>query len=246
MQYTRLDYIVREALLSMRYPIHYYFSALTYAVECFRDFNFNVLDNTKSSMLPISNSYAVTLPSDFVSMIRVGHIANGQFSEWLLDESIPHLINRDSTGNPIPFPASDLVTTDYIADQLFSTGENLGRIFNHGAGYTPYRYNLFQTRNEIQLASTTSDKQIVLDYITDGMTLDASNTVHPLAINAIKYYIFWQFRLHKPRLYSGPEIQKHEDLYYNELRKLKAGLNPLSVEDIIRISREGLSAIPKQ
>jgi hypothetical protein len=240
MQFESLDNITREALIEKGLPIHYYVQYLSYGISCLRELNWDTLNTIKTYYLPINDYNACTIPADASDILAVGHIVNGRLVPWMQDDSIARHYYIEN-GKKLPFPSESEQVTGVVTDG----DEHLGRLFNHGAGISPYRYKLMTERNEIQLASATADRQIAAECITDGMTLDASNKIHPYAIQAIKNYQTWHYRLNN-RSFGLGDRQEAENQYYNELRKLRGRLSDLTIQDIIRISREGLQATPKQ
>jgi hypothetical protein len=65
------------------------------------------------------------------------------------------------------------------------------------------------------------------------LSVDASNSVHPYAVDAIKAYIFWKQKEHG-RQYNVGEKQYAKEEYYNQLRILRARMNNIDVIDIRR------------
>lgn len=247
-----LDNIVRSALADKQYPMHWYLQYLTYGVDCLRQLNMDTLHNLKSVRLPINSYKAATLPNDFVDYVRVGSEV-GQYITPMGEktDSYNRLNKFDSQGNKVPYGDIEAENgilpnnwegywyTNYINDK----GEHLGRIFNHFPGFRD-SFVILRERNEIQLDVSYSGKEVVMDYISDGMTVDASNSVHPYAIDAIKAYIFWKHKEHG-RQYNLSERQVARDEYYNQLRILRARLNNIGVLDIRRSLARGYSATIK-
>ncbi len=248
MQFNSLDSIVKEALLNKGYPIHYYTRFMVYAIGCLRELNWDTLSTIKSRSIAVNGYNAIKLPCDFVDIIKLGVITGGHIAPWLQDDSLTLEFNKNEAGEKIPHEEGFMgnmnvsdITDYYPGVYTNSLGEYTGRAFNTGAGWTPARYKLMPSRGEIQLASMPQDGKIVLEYITDGMTCDASNMIHPYATEAIKLWIFWKHK-ENSKAYSGGEVQKAEDLYYNELRKTRARLSPLTKDDMISILRGSLDA----
>ena len=85
----------------------------------------------------------------------------------------------------------------------------------------------------MQLDTSYIGTEIVLDYITDGLTTSASNAIHPYAIDCIKSYIHYKTKEHS-RAYNMGERQVAKDEFYNQLRLLKARMNSIDINDIRR------------
>jgi hypothetical protein len=238
---TTLDKIVRGALADRLYPMHFYLQFLTYGVSCLRELNFDVLQNVKSVRLPINSYKAATLPVDFVDYIRVGNEMGQYISPWGEKKDSFNRLNKfDSQGNKIPYGDIEAENgilpnnfegfwyTNYINDK----GEHLGRIFNNIPGFRE-SFVILRERNEIQLDVSYEGQFIVMDYITTGTSINASNAIHPYAIETIKAYIFWKAKEHG-RQYNIGERREAKDEYYNQLRILKARMNNIDELDIRR------------
>lgn len=247
-----LDNIVRSALADKMYPMHWYIQFLQYGIDGLRSLNFDVLQNVKSVRLPVNSYKAVTLPCDFVDYVRVGNELGEYVNQFGEKKDTFNRLNKfDSLGNKISYgdiEASNGVLpnnwegfwyTNYINDK----GEHQGRIFNNQSGFRD-SFVVLRERGEIQLDISYSGDEIVLDYISDGLTTTASNAIHPYAIETIKGYIFWKLKEHS-RQYNLSERQLAREEYYNQLRILKARLNSLDAIDIRRSLARGYTATIK-
>ena len=241
MKLYTLDKLVRGALMSKGYSMHWYIQFLHYGVQALRELNFDVLKNVKSVRLPVNSYKAATLPCDFVEYVRVGSEA-GQFIAPFGEkrQSFNRLNKFDSNGNKISYSDIEAANgilpnnwegfwyTNYINDK----GEHLGRIFNNVNGFRD-SFVILRERSEIQLDVDFVGTEIVLDYISDGLTTTASNAIHPYAAATIEAYIFWKLREHS-RAYNLGERQMAKDEYYNQLRILRARMANIDVVDIQR------------
>jgi hypothetical protein len=235
-----LDKIVRSALFSKQYPMHWYLQFLHYGIECVRELNFDTLQNVKSIRLPINSYKAATLPNDFVDLIRVGNEIGQYLSPWGAKETMNRLNKFDSTGQKVKYGDVEAANgvlpnnwegfwyTNYVSDK----GEHLGRIFNNKPGFRN-SFIMLRERNEIQLDTDYIGKEIVMDYITDGLDINASNAIHPYAHKTIVAYILWQLKEHT-RSYNSQERQLAKAEYDNQHRILRARMNPIDTIDIER------------
>jgi hypothetical protein len=236
-----LDNIVRSALADKGYPMHFYLQFLTYGVDALRELNMDVLQNIKSVRLPINSYNAATLPNDYVDYVRVGNEIGQYIYPWgEKRESYNRLNKFDSQGTKISYGDIEAQNgvlpnnwegfwyTNYVNDK----GEHLGRIFNNRPSFRE-SFTIIRERGEIQLDTSYTGKEIVMDYISDGMSVSASTSIHPYAFATIKAYIFWKQKAHN-RHYSLAEIRDAEDKFYNQLRILRARMNSIDVNDIRR------------
>lgn len=235
-----LDKIVRQVLAEREYPIHFYLQFLTYGVSALRELNFDTLQSVKSVRLPINSYKAATLPCDYVDYIRVGNELGQYIDPFGEKESFNRLNKFDEQGNKITYPDVE-AQNNYIPanyDGLWYTtyandrGELLGRIYNARPTFRN-SFLIIKERNEIQLDVNFEGKEITMDYITDGLSVDSSNAIHPYATEAIKSYIVWKMK-DNGRHYNMGERQVAKDEYYNQLRILRGRMNEM---DSISIER---------
>lgn len=252
MEGTTLDKIVRNALTERGYTIHWYVNFLSYAVDALKELNFDVLQNIKSARLPVNSYKAVTLPCDYVDYVRIGNeIGQYIYPHSEKDSSFNRLNKFDSNGNKISY--GDIEAKNGVLpnswDGFWFTnfsnqfGEHIGRIFNN---FNAFResFVVLRERNEIQLDISYIGNFIVMDYISDGTSTDASNMVHPYAFDAIKKYIFWRHK-ENGRQYNLSERQIAKEEYYNALRILRARMNNIDVNDIRRSLAKGYGPVVK-
>lgn len=240
MKVYTLDKVVRGVLASRGYPMHWYMQFLHYGVQALRELNFDVLQNVKGVRLPVNSYKAATLPIDFVDYIRVGNELGQYILPWAERDGLNRLNKFDSQGNKIPYGDIEAANgilpnnwegfwyTNYINDK----GEHLGRIFNNKPSFRN-SFKIIRERSEIQLDASYTGQYITMDYITDGLSVDASNKVHPYASSTIEAYIVWKMKEHG-RQFNLSERQMAKDEYYNQLRVLKARMNNIDVNDIQR------------
>jgi hypothetical protein len=238
-----LDNLVRETLSDRGYTLHWYIQFLQYGVTGLRELNFDVLQMVKSVRLPVNSYKAVKLPCDFVDVVRLGNEAGQYVYPWLQKDTFNRLNKLDSNGNKVPYgdiQAQNGILpnnwegfwyTNYINDK----GEHLGRIFNNFSS-TRESFKVLRERDEIQLDVSIVGTEVVLDYISDGLTVDSTNAIHPYATDTLKKYIVFNYKKNS-RQYGLQERQLAEAEYFNALRVLRARMNSIDAEDITRVIR---------
>jgi alkylated DNA nucleotide flippase Atl1 len=248
MQYANLDTIVRNTLLSKGKPIHWYAEYLFHAANAIRTLATDTLQIINTKSLPVNSYYAVDLPDDFVDDIAVTIPVGGTLQHIPKNDNITPLRTHDSTG------AFTAHTSDSSEQEVFfgfggswswywnvnDYGEPMGRMFGVGGGAKANTYKVIRERRQIQLAETTTTDEIVLLYISNGMSVDNASRVDYRAWDAIQAFINWK---RSPN--ADVEMSAEGMAYLNQRRLLRGKMNDLTVTDIKDIIRKNYIAAPK-
>lgn len=247
MTFSNIDTIVRRWLLDRGYPIHYYLEALLHASSCIRDLTKDTLQVIKTVQLAVDNTGSAELPEDYMDDICLGLEVGGKISK------IPHASNvspiRMHNGTTGAFEATSTqdVSSFYSYPYFQSTaytwfwkidswGEFTGGFFG-ARGATSSGYEIFREQRRVQVGQNFAGGAVVLQYISDGQSIDNAVQIDSRAINCILSYIDWQRSRNAANIYS-PEGKT----FFNSKRLLKAQLNPLTVTDITNIIRSSYTA----
>ena len=228
MKVENIDNIVKSALFTCGKPIHYYIQFLHYALKCVQELHFDSLKNVKSVELILATDNTVTLPTDFVDWCKIG-FATDQYITMLGQ-------NGDFSRQAQPTTSSDEAQA-FFYNVTNQYGEHKGQVFGLGND-NPISFKVIPERDVIQLDKRFTKDSIILEYITDGTSSSTSTLVHPYASQVIEDYIFWKYKANS-RLYNRFDAKIARDEYYDQLRRLRARMNPLTVTDIVRSLRSG-------
>lgn len=241
-----VDSMVRSLLLRRGYPMHFYLQFLKYGSDCVRELTFSTLKVVKTAIVTVDAGGAFDYPSDYAQWVRIG-IPNGQHILPLVRNrnTFNRLQNVDNHGQPVPFDDSNMVNVGRAWAEWFAYGCNFneygefkGGIFDYGAGYETDVFEDIPERRQIQLSQNLASSDIVLDYVPMPNSCDNLTRVTPLAQATIEQYMVWQMKEHG-RHYSRAEAKDDERMYNDELRELRARMNPLTLRDINRIFVRG-------
>lgn len=243
-----LDVIVRSSLLRKGYPIHFYMQFLKYAMDAHREFTFDTMQNIRSIKLPLNEYNAIPLPVDFVDWVKVG-LANGQSVRPLAQgDGYNRLNNYDDAGNPALYATPSTIAENALPmyeEAINLNGEAVGRQFGYMGGNNPNTFKVLRERNggEIQFDISASG-DIILDYISDGLSADADSQIHPYAAAAIEAYINWQMK-ENSRAYNMGEKEQAKQLYDYEYRTLRGRLMSFTLTDLRRVLHQNYSGTIK-
>ncbi len=244
---TTVDIILRRWLLERGLPIHYYAEGLFHCSSGLRELSFDTLKIINTSNLPINDDGSVDLPEDFVDDVAVSMPSGGALIPMAKQDWItPLQIHDVDTGLFLPpneQTSTTTVNTFYgfpstwvyywnIDDYGSFTGRQFG---NHGG--TRRGYRIVKERRQIQLTDSFNGDSVVIQYISDGQSIDNATQIDTLAIRAIQTWIDWQF---SPNRTSKDSLEART--FYNEKRRLRQLLNPLTATDIKNVVRNSYTA----
>ena len=256
MIYQTLDNIVRSALMRKNYTLHWYLQGLKAASDCLRELTFDSLKNVNTIKLPISSTGTIDLPCDYTDWTKVG-ICFGQYVRPLVQkQGINRLQNLDNNGLPIPYPAPtpelsqfNLLTSGLYNGYWWSSGftadgEMLGRWYGFNASNIQDGFKELRERGQIQFDQYLGSCFAILEYISDGQCVNSATQIHPYAQATLESYIFYQFKEHN-RTIGDAERQRAQNEFSSQRRILRARLNGLTKDDILRIVRKSYGATIK-
>lgn len=247
-----IDQIVRRLLLENNLPIHFYSEYLFHGASCIRELSFDTLKIINTINLPVDDIGAANLPDDYVDEVAVSLRAG------LLLQQIPHRddinplrVHSTTTGEFVRQPEQGLQNVDINNTTYFgsyswswfwnvdSLGEFTGRFFGANGG-TQTGYKIIKERRQIQLSDGIAGGNIILQYISDGQSLDNASQITPQATSCIQAYINWK---------SGQNRAIKDSLeastFYNEKRLLRARLSEMNLIDIKNVLRSNYTAAYK-
>lgn len=249
MLYTTLDIIVRRNLLEGGFPIHYYAEELFHSSTCLRELTFDTLKVINTRNLPINSYGAIDFPDDFSDDVGLSFATGATLRPLPHKDSINPLRVHDTTsGQFVGQPAS---TNINVGDLFFpfvgytwywnvsDYGEPTGRIFGANGG-NPYGYKVIKERRQIQLYGGVNSGSAILQYISDGQSVDNASMVDTQAFATFQAYINWK---KSPNKYN--EFSPEGRLYYNTKKKLRTRMSGMTSADIINVFRSGYTAAIK-
>lgn len=248
MIWSNIDTIVRRWLLEHSLPIHYYAKGLYLASSGVRELSYDTLQIINSANLLVNDYGAIDLPDDFVDDLSVCVPYSGALAPIPKQDYLtPIRIHSTTTGQFLPYPNQTNTTGEPNVYYGFPNqwsyywnvneyGEPVGRRFGSHGG-TSQGYQLFKERRQIQLTPAFIDTEVTLLYISDGQRADNATQVDTLAIQCIQSWIDWK---------SSPNMAVKDSAeartFYNEKRRLKTLLNPMTRIDLINVLRNSYTA----
>ena len=254
MKLVSLDYIIRNILVSLEESsLIRYQTYLQYVIRGFREWNLNGASSPKIAHLEMLPNKAVNLPSDYVKYVKIGLCINGRVVTLGLDESLCLNENFNECGDPIELAIANIDNPDYgfftygypflshYHNNQFVEGYfGLGGGFN-SRGY--YRVN--PEKNQIQFTSVIPNSEIVLEYISDGISTDGSTIVPIECVEYLIAFVHWKRVENKPGS-TEAEIARRKNDTMIAWKNLKHFSLMFSVSEYLDMSRTNTIQLPKK
>ncbi len=266
MKLTSLDKIVRSAITTKGFTIHYYGLFLHLAIRCLREINLDIIRNIHTVILPVDSNSNVTLPCDYVDYVRIGYMGGQYVIDMTQKTSLNRLPSYNIAGQVVPYPNIYNVPLDlqntfpynllgwggYGPYYYFLNTNGYGESYDGYYGYKSPQLQSFKVileQNRIQLDQNSQVTQLYLEYITDGFdagTASCVSMVSTYAIDTIEKYILLQFaKFNEGKAMNLQEVGLLQRDYELAVIHLASRLTPLSAADIRAAFRTGYGATAK-
>ena len=191
----------------------------------FRQFGVNFLRRTNLDTsgfpriveLKINDNDTADLPEDYVNYTKIALSSGGKLISLGVNNSIALGKQYDSCGRPVSnAPAlSASMSVGILASPLmvadnYRNGEFVGRLFGLSSDFnTLGEYRIDKAANQIKFSGLARTVDIVLEYLSDLSAIDGDFDVHAFAIEALKDYMAWQYKVRSSKP-LGEQQMAHE------------------------------------
>lgn len=238
--FITIDEVIKSILIQEGDETHHrYMYYLELASRGVKELNFDVVRNIKTVELTVNANLNVTLPTDFVSISRVGVSKSGMITPvGQLDDIDLQADQSGVTG------VSNTYTIQWIDE--YRNGENLGGVYGLGGGQNRYGYYRFDMEsNTIQFDAGFAEAKIVLEYISEGLDRDGATTdIHVYAEEALRAYIYWKSLQRKRNIAANQKEAARRD-WYNEKRNAKARMKSFTKDEAMQAGNKNSYQAPK-
>ena len=240
------------------------------ALRGIREFGFDVSARVKSLKKTIETNNTLTLPSDYVDIVKVG-IVGGDGVVYVLNQNKNINYSRkvsttqttiDDKGGPMYLSQNEVENREddktSTAGAAVLSGDDpfesyvfrnyiyentLGGLYGIGGGHGmgEYRINLDQNRLELDTSSDISE--VVIEYIADEAR-SSNPLIHVYAEEALRAYMYYKMCERKSTVPANEKMRARSE-YYNERRKAKARLGNFTREEALRTIRKNFKQAPK-
>lgn len=162
---------------------------------------------SKEVKLSVDSKGTVTLPSDYLSYIKISVVINGRKHELSKNEDIM------IPGTGACYAEEDNGNQNYTETLPEDT------VYGMGGGYNYSYYRIDKKYNRIIFQKSVPNGEIILDYISSGVALDGETYIPKQSEEALIAWTHWKREEHDPNV-SQYKKQSNERSYNRELRKL--------------------------
>lgn len=231
------------------------------ALRGIRELGFDMMKRVRSLRLPIEDNDTVTLPDDFVSLVKLGVIGqdglvyvfgenkNINYSQKYATDNAGNVIDSDDDGINDRVDAKGSTVgmgifgeDEYLIFSNYIYQNNVGQLYGLGGGFYQGQYRLNMDQNRIEISSGEFG-EVVIEYIADE-ALSVNPTVHVEAEEALRAYIYLKL-IEKKGSVPMAEKNRARAEYYNERRKANARIKAFSKEEALKTIRKNTKQSPK-
>lgn len=228
-----LNTIVNDVLSEMgQNTTHGYARLLNIANKGLKILTYDVLGQTKVTLLTIDSDLRIDLPSDFVDYTYVGIVGNDGYVQPL-----------GARGDIPKYGTANLL----IQTEEYFAGQN-GGVFGAGGGQNLlgyYQPQIDADNNQMIFAAKAVGEVIYLEYISDGRVDTTNETVVPeYAEEALNAYVYYR-AIEKKRSVPANEKARARREWFNEKRLAVARVSSFTKEEALQVSRKGFKQSPK-
>jgi hypothetical protein len=240
------------------------------ALRGIREFGFDVTNRVRSLKLSVESNNTVTLPDDYVDLIKIGIVTDGIV--YVLGENKNLNISMavvtgsdagvgDSQLGPLDIQVNEIADRDRsVEDTAGTSGDGdkdydyyvfqnylyqggLGRLYGAGGGHLRGEYRIDLDQNRIEMSTEDAISEVVLEYVAD----EARNTfpvIHVYAEEALRCYLYYKLIERKSTVPAGEKARARAE-YYNERRKAKGRMSNFTKTEALKTIRQNFKQSPK-
>lgn len=255
MSYITLDNVVRNVIVrKQESSLRRYQTYLQLAIDGYKFLNLHggnsqIVKTVKLTMLP---NKAVNLPIDFEDYLKIGLCIGGKIVTLGLEPDMCLCPEFNECGDPLEVAIANIDNNNYPFwlygipfSGYYQNNQYVESMFGVGGGFNSrgyYKIN-WETR-QIQFTSTVPNAQIVLEYISNGLTPDGTAIIPSVANEYLLAFVFWKLAEH-----DTDETANMRDYWRNEamvhFKNCKHVAHMFTVSEYLDSFRANLSQLPK-
>lgn len=236
------------------------FRVLLQARRGLRELYYDVLRDIRVISLELSPTLSVTLPPDYINYVRISWVdekgllhpmaLNNKISTaqtYLQDHNYEILYDdngcvltdegegdRTSLSNMENPKMYDSYCNQYVfCNTPFQPNRDMSKTYSNGS------FNINSQLGIIQFSSDVKGKEVVLEYISDGLATGCDNAtedfkVHKFAETALLKFIYYELITQRANVPMNEKLRARKE-YYNSKRIAKRRINTIRLDDLRQI-----------
>tara|TARA_R110001606_G_scaffold288693_1_gene436863 strand:+ start:2751 stop:3488 length:738 start_codon:yes stop_codon:yes gene_type:complete len=240
---TTLDEVIKSLLIQQgETSEHKYMQYLDIAIRGLKELTFDILQQIKVANLDVNSNLTVDLPKDYVNYAKIGICkSDGRIHTLGFDEQICIANNMDCCGAPY----SNGTREDENYSGNYRNGEETGGLYGLGGGQNKNGYyRIDREKNQIALSSGLDGNQLILEYLSDGSSVNGDMKVNAMAEESLRAYIYWKLIQRRNNIPLQEKESARRD-FYNEKRLSRARIVNFTPDQARQITRKGFKQSPK-
>lgn len=238
------------------------------ALRGIRDIGFDIGKKTKSLKLAVNSNDTVTLPDDYVDLIKIGvvgedgrvYVLNQNKHLNYSHKKVSPASRTTFNAGPLDIKANEIVNIEesktatetnlstmddfyeFIFENYLYEG-GVGRLYGIGGGHGIGEYRINLDQNRIEISANSNVSEIVMEYIGDEAR-SSNPSVHVYAEEALRAYIYYKLVEKKSTVPANEKARARAE-YYNERRLANARLSNFTKEEALKTIRKNFKLSPK-
>lgn len=236
------------------------------ALRGIREFGFDVSSRVRSLKRTVQSNNTIILPPDYVDMVKLGVVDSdgilrvfgqnkninysrkekGQVQQVLggpLPNSSRLIPDREDDKNATAGNGSGGDDFDYYVFENYLFQGGIGRLYGLGGGRLAGEYRINLDQNRIELDTTDSYTEVVIEYIADEAR-STNPVIHVYAEEALRSYIYYKLCERKSTVPANEKARARRE-YYNDRRLAKSRLSNFTKDEALKTIRKNYKMSPK-
>ncbi len=229
--FVTIRYIVMSILNRLKeYSMRDYKYIAQLVIEGFTDLNmYHLSNNVEVQYLYMTAAKTVSVPTDFIDWIKVGITINGKIMALTKDDSIA-LPRKFEDGKDVGNIDASNINQYVVFTDHFRRGRYVGGMYGMRGGVNQAYYRYDAERRQFIFTGNIPRSEIVLEYISSGVSLTSSTVIPRVAHQPLVYYFMWQRVEFDPRVSESVKARK-QALYDQEVEKARYFTSAPTIEE---------------
>jgi hypothetical protein len=220
---------------------------LQWAIRGFTQLNLYSLESFNVAYLTMDEVGRVTLPDDFIDYTKIGICKSGKIYTLGLNDDLC-MSRSEECGVPLNDSfnaADDTLPAGYYFVSHFRGDNYIPALYGLTGGFAESYYRVDRKRGEIQFSSSVARSEIILEYLSSGVSLTGSTYIPRQAQEALIAFVHYK-RVEFDPVSPMNLKQFHKQEFDEEFNKLNSFEHMPTAQEIMDALYKGYKATPKR